>query len=274
MNNPAKNSKLDQSSSNLQINFREGLPQRERELAERSVATLVSNATEKFAKVRAAEAERAKVTAALNAPIQKLIEQDPEAVKAIDSLRNGYLIDQDSKLAFAVEPPAPLARRPIIQFGPLNFQAIAIRPIDVRVPPYDFQWSWHLPDGFPPADQLLDKNTGRVGLSAASGPGGVSGFINAHAGFGLSLFADRDVTAIGRSLRIMHYGYSLNAIGVDSSATSEGGLEFTALEDGTLINIVSEKLWRKRVSSTDENTFFEAGPHAVFEPQELAFEMR
>jgi hypothetical protein len=102
----------------------------------------------------------------------------------------------------------------------------------------------------------------------------VDNFVAAHAGYGLFLTTDRTVTAIGRSFKKVQYEYSVNAVGA-ASALVEGGMEFTALEDGNLIASASGKIWRKRVCGPPaEDAFEQEGPFAVFEPNELAFTMR
>ena len=108
--------------------------------------------------------------------------------------------------------------------------------------------------------------------------GGASGFIEAHAGFGLFLTTDHEVAAVGRSFKTVFYKYIGRAVGIGANATTEGGIEFTALEDGQLIASTSHKLWRSRVSTTfgdwDEEASGQEGPYAEFEPRELAFTMR
>lgn len=268
---------MDQSIS-TQITFREGLTQADRELAEQSVATLVSQAMAKAEKAHAAAADRARVTAALNAPFQKLFEQDADAVKAIDNLRNGHLIEEGA-VNFSEEPVQGEDGNVSMSFqrdivSPV-LTTIANRSINVRVPPYDFSWSWFVPP-HAPASMLLDNATGRVGLSCLSGstPGGASGRVEAHAGFGLILSTDHHhVTAIGRSYRTMHFGYAANAIGIGSNATAEGGMEFTALEDGRFLLGKSSRLWHRRVSSDDDNESYQEGPHPIYEPNELYFSM-
>lgn len=91
---------------NVQITFRDDLTQPElRRTVERSVATLAARSAEAVAQVRAAEAERAKLVAALNAPFMKLIKEDPAANKALDDLRTRQLIDLDSTNALRGERP-------------------------------------------------------------------------------------------------------------------------------------------------------------------------
>ena len=176
---------------NVQITFRDDLTQPElRRTVERSVATLAARSAEAVAQVRAAEAERAKLVAALNAPFMKLIKEDPAANKALDDLRTRQLIDLDSTNALRGERPHTETN-----------DAVTVPLGEVRVlaarPPYDFSWSWFNPQGSPPFSQQLSNPSGHVGLDARSGAGGASGFVEAHAGFGVILRTDSVVTATG-----------------------------------------------------------------------------
>ncbi|MDP8922959.1 MAG: hypothetical protein M3O34_08805 [Chloroflexota bacterium] len=255
----------------VQIAFHDDMTEPKlRRAAERSVATLLAHSADAVARARAAEARRSELVAALNAPVAKLIEADAAAVKALDELRTEHLFDVRPTDALNVATP----------YDPNTVSLrVALRaPVQVRVPPYDFAWSWS--NGNAPFNQVLVNATGRVGLDARSGsmPGGASGFVEAHAGFGLILSTSRTVTVTGRSFRRMKYSYEVRAVGVGGNATSEGGMEFTALEDGRLVASASEKLWRHRVSATYSSGFDEhgaggEGPYAVTEPRELVFTM-
>jgi hypothetical protein len=259
----------------VQVTFRDDVTQPERrQAAERSVATLVARAAEAAARARDAETRRAALTAALSAPLMKLIEADPAARKARDELGTERAIAfQPSSWVLAESPSFATALDPAIVLHGLQ------GGIEVRVPPYDFTWSWFNQQGSRPFNQMLINATGRVGLQARSGavPGGASGFVEAHAGFGLLLNTDHPVTVTGRSLRRMQHSYEVRAVGVGGNATSEGGMEFTALEDGTLVASASHKLWRERVSASlgdlDESGSGAGGPFAVTEPSELVFTM-
>jgi hypothetical protein len=48
------------------------------------------------------------------------------------------------------------------------------------------------------------------------------------------------------------FSFRMKTVGVGSNATSEGGLEATALEVGRLIASSSLKLWRRRISGFEE----------------------
>lgn len=279
MNDSTENPTVGEQSSNFQISFREDLPEPEREVAERSVATLIARAAEKSARAQSKAAEKARLRSALNAPLQRIVEQDPEALRAIDDLRNQVLIQSDIITELDPEPePVPvMSGHFTMPFNPFNFpttaEVAALRPriLDVRVPPYDFTFSFF--SGNPPFQQVLNNATGQVGLQARSGSvdGGASGFVRAHAGFGVVFTTDHASMARGRSFRRMRYTYAANAIGLGGNATSEGGMDFGAFEDGRLLDTVSSTLWHKRVSSSDDLEQEDVGPFAVSEPGELAF---
>ncbi len=259
--------------SDIQITFSDDLDletQPElRRAVERSVATHLARSTEEVARVRAAEAERAKLMDAVNAPLMKLIKEDPAARKALEDLRTQQLSDLESMDVLRGEQPLTATNN--IVTVPLGDARVLAVP-----PPYDFSWSWFNQAGGPPRTQHLDKETGLVGLDALSDPdaGGASGFVEAHAGFGLIVGrTDRIVTATARSSRSMQYSFNVWAGGIGSNATSEGGMDFAAFEDGRLLTIASAKLWRRRVS-IDESDVGWAGPLAVHEPSKISFTMR
>jgi hypothetical protein len=255
----------------VQITFRDDLTRPEsRWAAERSVATLVARSAEAVARARAADARRAEVAAALNAPLMKLVEADPAAVEALDALRAGHSAGLD--LTDVVRREAPNAGADVVSLP---------RPrVLARVPPYDFTWHWFNPLGGPSFNPRLNNETGYLALEGRSGTaGGGSGFVDAHSGFGLILRTDRPVTAVGRSSRRMRFSFGVRAIGVGSNATTEGGMEFTALEDGNLVASASARLWRRRVSAGlssgfDEEAHGGAGVFEVSEPSALVFAMQ
>jgi hypothetical protein len=264
----------DSPAPNPQITFADHVTDPEqRRTVERSVATLVARSAEAAAQARAAEAERAKLMAAFEAPYMKLIKEDPAAIKALDDLRTRQFIDLDSTNVLRGEQPLT-ATNDVITIPLREARA------SLRFPPYDFSWSWFRNEGSPPFSQLLSNTNGHVGLDARSGSleGGASGFVEAHAGFGLVLSADHPVMVRGTSLRRMRYSFVVRAVGIGANATSEGGMELTALEDGSLLRIASDKMWRSRVSASffhpDEFASDGEGPFAVFDPRELEFPMQ
>jgi hypothetical protein len=256
---------------NVQITFGDNITEpQQREAVERSVATLAARSAEAAAQARAAEAERAKLEAALDAPLMKLIEEDPEARKALDEvLTSGHLIDSTYELG----QEQPLLATDDVITVPVR----DARSISIRTPPYDFTWVWATA-GLLPFNRIVDNTNGHVGIDARSGfiDGGASGLVETHTGVGLvfrptsAVLVAAKVTA--RSLKSMRIVSLVEARGVGANATSEGGMEFIALEDGRLVNIASAKLWRHRVS-VNERTVDVRPPFVVNEPSVLEFKM-
>ena len=125
-----------------------------------------------------------------------------------------------------------------------------------RVPPFDFAWWWHDAAGSGPFDQFITQPGGAIRLEARSGliEGGAPGFVNAHAGLGVFFRPDRPLTLVGRAAGVIQWGYTMRSLGFGSSATSEGGVNITLLEDAHVppIRDASQRLWRKRVSGVND----------------------
>jgi hypothetical protein len=247
----------------------------QREAVERSVATHVAHSAEQAAQARAAAAERAKLVAAIQAPFMKQIEEDPEATKALDELRTSrQLIDLYSTDVLRQERPLT-ATEDLIADPLLRDAPVVLR--DHR-PPFHFGWSWFRQDGSPPFGKHVIHQTGQVGLDARTGAaeGGASTFVEAHAGFGVVLRTDRSVSARGAHFSKMRFVFNTLAEGIGANATSEGGMDIAAFEDGRLVGILSEKMWRNRVSaslfSPHEEGHGVEGP-VIRGPQHLVFPM-
>ena len=124
---------------NAVLKFRdENVEPNVRSAAERALATLVSHSTTAIARRRAAEAELTKLTDAIEAPLAKLIHNDPESVRAIEVLRKRHLVEplQTSKLtrnAMRVRRSDDLTSTRSLPGGitTLNLQ-----------PPFDWTWWW------------------------------------------------------------------------------------------------------------------------------------
>lgn len=257
-----------QLSPGVNISFREGLGAEQRAAVEQSVAGLVAHYSKAIEQARAAAAQRAALVAAASAPLSDLIRADPAAVRALEEL--GALRLEDTGVIEQVHPD----RLPSAADESVALDLRSVRDaVEVRVPPYDFAWSWHHQAGGAPAHGYTHAD-GRIGLDARAGSisGGFSGFVNAHAGYGLFRRTAERVLMTGRSFKRMRYHYSVSSAGVASDATSEGGIEFTAMVNGQFLAGVSHKMWRKRVSGFESASYGE-GPYTIHEPSELAFEM-
>jgi len=103
-------------------------------------------------------------------------------------------------------------------------------------------------------------------------PDGVSGFVDAAAGFGLILGTVSGMvpSRLG-SFRGMAYRFQARAVGIGSNATTEGGTSLAAFEDGRLLSIASGNIWRARVSGVDESAFGEDDSVIVVDPYSVGF---
>jgi hypothetical protein len=128
----------------------------------------------------------AELTDSLTRPFVNLIEQDPLANKALEKLRAHQLAQPDAIDMLRQDTPFTL-----------TYDAISSAPQDVVslrslgfVPPYDFQWAWHDRNGHPPFNIVQNRQRSPRSGRSGSVPGGASGFVNAHAGFGVFLRSD------------------------------------------------------------------------------------
>ncbi|MBM7440941.1 hypothetical protein [Streptomyces sp. HB132] len=257
----------DASPMDLEISIRDDATQADRENAERSVAALVERSASAVARERASEAEMAELTAPLDAPLMKLIEGDPSAVRALERLRSQELVRPDAAAALGDGGVSASA----FDTAPMRPHGAELRSLGF-VPPYDFSWAWHDGNGHPPFSRILDRSTGDVGLDARSGlvAGGASGFVNAHAGFGVFLRSDTPGQRFPHAvLNPGRFSHVMKAVGVGSNATSEGGFELTVFEDGRLLAAVGRKLWRARISAGESSSggqgpFLITGPELQF----------
>ncbi|NRS52000.1 hypothetical protein [Brevibacillus sp. HB2.2] len=213
-----------------------------RQAAERSIATLIASFEKKIEQTLATDTSKSKVQTRVYA------QGDPSNLQSID----------------------------------LNIPDTAhIRTLAI-VPPFDFTWSWFLPDGSPPTFQNLNNETGEVGLiarsGAVSGEGGIGGigapgFIAAHAGFGIMLSTDREVSATGYASRRFVPKWHLSSIESADSVMVEAGTELTVLKDGQLVNSASGKLFSESVHGNGGGHYESSGYVDVTNPPSLSFAM-
>jgi len=273
MTDTATSREQDASPAEVQLTVRDDATETERRNAERSVAAMVARSSEAAARRRAAEAELAQISDALREPFGTAPAPDDRADTALAKLRARDLIYHEemevlshhSSVAF---DPTPLSRD-VLTTRSQGF-----------VPPYDFQWAWHDPAGHPAFNIVQARPSGRLGLDARSGsaPGGASGLVNVHAGFGVFLSSSVQAQKFPHAvLNPGNYRWAVRAIGVGSNATSEGGFEITVFEDGQFLTGASRKLWRGRVSgsvfSPDESASDARGNHLITGP-DLQFTIR
>ncbi len=149
----------------------------------------------------------------------------------------------------------------------------AIQPAEFVLavpPPFDFGWAWH--DGQEPKQVITDQNTGRLVLYGQLN-GGDATYSQVHAGFGIFLRTDRSVRPSGAAKKRAAVRWDTQAAGAYTHATSEGGIEYTVLENGVFHGVEARsKLWRKRVSIDEEEGF--TGPMTYYwDPRTLDFTM-
>jgi len=260
---------------NVQLVFSEDLVRPEqRQLVERSVATMAARAEEEFTKRRAVEAERTRLLAELNAQRGERVEPPAHLAGAFDDLRTQSLIDAVSSSARQGEALQP-AVNPVAAL--LGIDPAKADLNELTFPPhYHYFWSWG--SSFGGAVGGTESTTGFVGLDARSGSveGGANGFVTAHAGYGILLNAHHTMVAVGRSMKDVEFEYTINTWG-DANAMTEGGIEFTAFENGALLAATSPgdgKLWRLRLSGGEGDGMpHHTGRNTVSDPRELAFTM-
>ncbi|MEU6981554.1 MULTISPECIES: hypothetical protein [unclassified Streptomyces] len=250
-------------ATDFQISFHDDMPEADRRDAERSVASLVEHSLARTARERAAEAELAELTDAMEAPLTRLVQQDAAAARAAEALAATevlHLRESDALREDGASYFPPHIRTDVRSVG--------------FVPPYDFSWAWHDGAGFPPHNRILNRSTGEVGLDARSGslPDGVSGLVAAHAGFGVVLPTTNPGQKFPHAvLNPGRYAFALKTVGVGSNATSEGGFELTVFEDGRFLVGAGTQLWRSRISAGEESRGGD-GPRPMTGP-ELQFTM-
>lgn len=266
---------------NVQITFRNDITQSEtRALVERSVRELVARSAEQFAQAHAADTTREKLLAAVNAPLDKLIQEDPTAAKALEELRN-YDREANRKglelEASSTRRDDP--RRPDIDDLGRLIQLSALEAGETRalavVPPYHFAWSWFDEQWSPPFAQIVNNEIGRVTLDSRSGsgiPGGAPRKSIAAAGFGLYLTTDREVQATGYSSCRLRWEWSAAP---DLWDEVKGYMEFRALEDGFLLaSSPHQPFLFYQLVRRNERGHERGGPLNVSYPRELVFTMR
>lgn len=147
----------------------------------------------------------------------------------------------------------------------------AVTPFVLAVPaPFDFGWAWHV--GQAPHRVITDQNTGKLVLQARLGESGAT-HSHVHAGFGIFLRTDRPVRKRGASGKRALIRWQTQTSGPGTHALSEGGIEFTVLENGVFRGVeVHSKLWRKRVS-IDEEAGFDGQMTEYWDPRVLDFSM-
>lgn len=246
----------EEAEPTIEIDFSEDLTPEQRNVARRSVEAMAENSREERDQRRAVEAQQEQLAAAINAPLRKLVEEDPNAVKQFQEMAGQTVVDLEEPLLLDIDH-LPVAT----ESATLDIRDL--RATQVFGPPYHFDWRWHHAGGSAPYTSATNRPLGQASLQGRCGPfviGSGGKFVEAHAGFGLVFRPTVNGLLSGDSLRVLGFGWLVAAYGVGSNATCEGGTECTILEDGKLKAHQVHRLWRKRVSVDEYSTFTQTNP--------------
>jgi hypothetical protein len=230
-----------EEAATMLLDIRDDATDEQRQIALRSVEDLVARHVEATARRRSYDDAVTKLTEAVNAPLAKLITDDPDAYAALDELSNRQLLGDDDVVE--LETTEPQYRDDVARY---SFTV---------GPPYDFAWSFFEDGGYAPHNQILNRDNGQVGLDARSGsvPSGKSGWVKAHCGFGIFLPQSSGQKYPHAVLNPGEWSWTVGASGISSNATSEGGFDLAIFEEGRFVTGAGIKLWRYRVSSGEDS---------------------
>lgn len=249
-----------EATSTIQLDIRDDATEVQRQNAQLTVEALVERSVDATARRRSYDDAVTKLTDAVNAPLAKLINDDRGANAALDELSTRRVLGADDVVDLSIPVPR-------------NRDDVAVYSFAVG-PPYDFAWSFHEDGGYAPHNQILNRDNGQVGLDARSGsaPGGASGWVKAHCGFGIFLPESSGQKYPHAVLNPGEFSYTVGTSGIGGSATSEGGFDLAIFEDGRYLTGANIKLWRKRVSGGEESQGSQ--PNHLIAGPELQFTMQ
>jgi hypothetical protein len=245
----------------FQIEFSENLTADQRAAAERSVAAHIAHVADARAPQRAARAALAESTAAIHAPLVRLVEADPAAAKSLAEASDRrrdlmHLLDVDL-------PAVPRTRDLPLGIVPLADNGVADQ---FFVLPYHFTWQWHRGAS---GDSTADRNTGEVSVGTTVDD---DEFSDVHAGVGVFMSSTSARPVVARSLRTSSESYTVAAGGFGGDALAEGGMEMTLVEDGQLRSSGQDKRFRKRLSNGEAEQW-DSGGFGVGNDIEVAVQM-
>jgi hypothetical protein len=87
------------------------------------------------------------------------------------------------------------------------------------------------------------------------------------------LTTDRVKPVLARSQRSSSHNYVVDSGYLGGSATAEGGMEITVLEDGRFLTAAQDKRWRKRVSAGESDSG-DSGGFGTGAPIEVTWTMQ
>jgi hypothetical protein len=219
------------------------VPSEYRDAIQASVATLAKRSAEASKRAFERSKARSEFLTALNRPLRRIIEEDAEASELLATASQHQ---QDYRMQAPMEEPAWPTFEPVDLWLPTDADAPASQ---VFTPPYHFQWQWYAGDA--PTFTSLDRPNGRIELSTHADED--RNRSDAHGGFGVAMTTNTVKSVMGRSLRRTQHWFQVIAGSQGGSATVEGGMEMTALEDGRLLSAVQDKRYRRRVSSGEDD---------------------
>lgn len=230
-----------QTSSTIHLDVRDDATDEQRQLALQSVESIIARHADAGARRRSDGDRRAALEDAVNAPLVKLVTDDPQARAALDELNGRDLLGEEDVVD--LDPTVPQTD-----------DDAALESFSVG-PPFDFAWSFHENGGYAPHNVILNRNNGQVGLDARSGsvPNGKSGWVKAHCGFGIFLPQSSGTKYPHAVLNPGEWSYTVGASGISANATAEGGFDLAIFEEGRYVTGAGIKLWRKRVSSGESD---------------------
>lgn len=228
--------------SDRHIYFSDNLTPDQRVIAERSVDAHIAHIAQAQAPMRAAREALTETNAAINAPLVRLIEADPEAAKALAVAGERR---RQLRQLLEVEPPEiPRTRDLHLDVVAVAGNAVADQLIGT---PYHFTWDWHRGAG---GSASANRDTGDVTVGTTVDD---VRFSDVHAGVGVFLTTATNRPIVAMSLRSSWETYTVSAGGFGGVALAEGGMEMTFLEDGNLKSLKQEKRFRKRVSDGESD---------------------
>jgi hypothetical protein len=154
--------------------------------------------------------------------------------------------------------------------------ALAAPPVggvasDVFGIPFHYDWAWR--HGLLVFENRADRSTGRIRVDVSGRRRG-----DAHAGFGVSVRADRDHWATARSLRRSAERCRVRSGATGAVALAEGGTEMTVMEAGTLLAAQQDKRFRIRLNpgfwSGPEEQAYDSGGVGTGGPIDVTWFMR
>ncbi len=246
--------------STIQLDIRDDATDEQRQMAQCSAEGLLARSVDATARRRSHDDVVTKLTDAVNAPLAKLINDEPGANAALEEMSTRPLLRDDD----VVDLDGTVPR---------NRDGVSVYSFAVG-PPYDFAWSFHESGGHAPHNQILNRDNGQVGLDARSGsaPGGASGWVKAHCGFGIFLPQSSGQKYPHAVLNPGEWSYAVGTSGVGGNATAEGGFDLAIFEEGRFVAGADIKLWRKRVSGGEDSHWSE--PSRLITGPELQFTMQ